>query len=160
MDGHILVLGVGNILLQDDGLGVRAVERLAARCRLPDRVRLLDGGVLGLDLLPYLEGIAALLLLDAVQVGQPPGSLVRLEGDAIPAALARKMSMHQVGVQELLALAAFQGTLPDRVVLCGLEPASLDWGLALTPAVAAQLDALVDAALRELADWGVTMTDA
>lgn len=157
MERQILILGLGNILLQDEGLGVRAAERLAARYRLPPEVQVMDGGVMGLDLLPHLEGVTHLLITDAVQTGQPPGSLVRLEGEAIPAALSLKMSMHQVGLQELLALAGFQGTLPEQVVLWGLEPASLDWGLELSAPIAAQIDALVDAAVGELRAWGVVL---
>ena len=155
MERRILVLGLGNILLQDEGLGVRAVERMAARYRLPPDVQVVDGGVMGLDLLPYLEGVSHLLIIDAVQIGQPAGSLVRLEGEAIPAALQVKMSMHQVGLQELMALAGFQGTLPEQLVLWGLEPASLEWGLELSAPIAAQIDALVDAAMGELRAWGV-----
>jgi hydrogenase maturation protease len=154
---RILVLGLGNILLKDEGLGVRAVERLAARYRLPPEVQVMDGGVMGLDLLPHLEGVSHLLITDAVQIGRLPGSLVRLEGEAIPATLSLKMSMHQVGLQELLALAGFQGTLPEQVVLWGLEPASLEWGLELSAPVAAQIDALVDAAVGELRAWGVAL---
>jgi len=157
MNRQILILGLGNILLQDEGLGVRAVERLAARYRLPPDVQLMDGGVMGLDLLPHLEGVTHLLITDAVQTGRPPGSLVRLEGEAIPAALSLKMSMHQVGLQELLALAGFQGTLPEQVVLWGLEPASLDWGLELSALIGTQIDALVDAAVGELRAWGVEL---
>ena len=157
MNRQILILGLGNILLQDEGLGVRAVERLAARYQLPPEVQVMDGGVMGLDLLPHLEGVSHLLIADAVQSGQPPGSLVRLEGEAIPAALSLKMSMHQVGLQELLALAGFQGTLPEQVVLWGLEPASLEWGLELSAPIAAQIDALVDAAAGELRAWGVDL---
>jgi len=157
MERRILVLGLGNILLQDEGLGVRAAERLAARYRLPPEVQVMDGGVMGLDLLPHLEEVSHLLITDAVQTGQPPGSLVRLEGEAIPAALSLKMSMHQVGLQELLALAGFQGTLPEQVVLWGLEPATLEWGLELSAPIAAQIDALVDAVVGELRAWGVEL---
>ncbi len=155
METRILVLGLGNILLQDEGLGICALERLTAQYHLPPRVQAIDGGVMGLDLLPYLEGVTALLIIDAVQTGQPPGSLVRLKGDTIPAALSLKMSMHQVGLQELLAMSRFQGTFPPRVVLWGMEPASLEWGLSLSPPVAAQLDTLVHAVVKELRDWGV-----
>ena len=129
----ILVLGLGNILLQDEGLGVRTVERLMADFSLPPEVEALDGGVMGLDLLPRLEGVSALLIVDAVRAGWPPGTLVRLEGDAIPAALAHKMSMHQSGLQELLAVSAFRGSLPPHVVLCGLEPAVVDWDSSYHP---------------------------
>ena len=158
MNGRVLILGLGNILLQDEGLGVRAVEKLTTSYRLPPGIQALDGGVLGLDLLPYLDGVTDLLILDAVQAGQPAGTLLRLEGDAIPAALSTKMSMHQVGLQELLALADFQGTLPAHIVLLGLEPASMEWGLGLTAAIASQIDLLVAAAVSELQSWGLSLT--
>lgn len=153
----ILVLGIGNILLRDEGVGVRALERLMDMHCLPPEVRTLDGGTMGLDLLPYLEETSSLLVLDAVQTGRPPGSLVRLEGDEIPAALAIKLSVHQVGFHELLAASRFRGMLPSRLVLWGIEPGSLDWGLDLSPAVAAALDPMVAAAAQELQDWGATI---
>ncbi len=151
---NVLVLGLGNILLQDEGLGVRALERLVAQHSLPDQVQAMDGGTLGLVLLPYLEQATDLLILDAVQTGQPPGTLVRLEGSAIPSALSPKLSVHQVGLQELLALGDLQGTLPHRIVLWGMEPGSLDWGLELSSLVLSRLDDLVTAAANELGEWG------
>ena len=157
MAPSILVLGLGNILLRDEGLGVHAVERLAAAYDLPENVEVLDGGTLGLDLLPRLIGMDALLLVDAVKTGGRPGMLVRLEGDSIQSALAVKMSVHQVGLQELLAVSAFQGTLPPRVVLWGMEPAEIDWGLELSRPVAARLDALSEAVVQELRTWGVDL---
>jgi hydrogenase maturation protease len=151
------VLGVGNILLQDEGIGVQALECLRACYHLPRGVQALDGGVLGLDLLPYIEGVDNLLILDAIETGQAPGTLLRLEGDAIHARLALKMSIHQVGLQEVLATLALQGKLPARVVLWGVQPASLDWGVELSPAVAMRLNDLVDAAAAELCEWGLAV---
>jgi hydrogenase maturation protease len=150
---RILVLGLGNILLQDEGVGVRAAQRLAANENLPKGVQTLDGGTRGLDLLPYLTGVNNLLLLDAVDADQPPGSLVRLQGDEIHATLKIKTSMHQVGLRELLAVSKFRGTLPKRIVLWGIQPAVLDWGMALSPIVRAQLDELVYNALLEIEQW-------
>jgi hydrogenase maturation protease len=150
----VLLLGVGNILLQDEGLGVHALRRLAERYHLPPGVEAVDGGVHGLDLLPMLEDAQSLLIIDAIHTGQAPGTIVRLEGEAIPSALALKMSMHQLGLQELLGLASLRGTLPARVVLWGMQPGAIDWGLELTPPVAAGLDELVDAVVGELATWG------
>jgi hydrogenase maturation protease len=158
MAPRILVLGLGNILLTDEGLGVRAVERLAATYELPENVELLDGGTLGLDLLPRLAGVDALLLVDALKAGGQPGALVRLEEDAIQAVLAVKMSVHQVGLQELLAVSAFQGTRPSQIVLWGMEPAEIDWGLELSPPVAVRLDALAEAVGQELRAWGADLT--
>ena len=153
MSSNILLLGLGNILLQDEGLGVYALEQLQARYHLPANVRALDGGTMGLDLLPYLGQATHLLILDAVQIGQPPGTLVRLEGAEIPAALSLKMSMHQVGLQELLALGDLVGTLPPRVVVWGIQPAWLDWGLELSPPVLNRLDNLIESAVLELCGW-------
>lgn len=156
MERRTLVLGVGNILVQDEGLGVRALERLQASHLLPSEVSAIDGGTMGLDLLPYLDGITHLLILDAVHGSRPPGALVRLEGEDIPAALAMKLSVHQIGLQELLAVASFQGTLPGRVVVWGMQPAGLEPGIGLSEPVRANLDELVEAAARELAFWAKT----
>lgn len=155
MTRSTLVLGLGNILMQDEGLGVRAVERLAADYRLPKGTRAIDGGTKGLDLLPYLAGVTDLLILDAVETSQPPGTIVRLEGDSIPASLSVAMSMHQIGVQELLMVSRIKGTSPGHIVVWGMQPGSLDWGLDLTPPVQAALDSLVRSAACELREWGL-----
>ena len=152
---EILVLGVGNMLMRDDGVGVEAVQRLGARYRLPPEVEALDGGTVGLDLLPRLNGVSSLLLLDAVRTGEPPGTLVRLAGDAIPGALALKVSVHELGLEELLDTSRLSGTTPERIVLLGIVPAVVDWGVGLTPEIAEGVDDLVKAAVAELRGWGV-----
>ncbi|WP_238613443.1 HyaD/HybD family hydrogenase maturation endopeptidase [Candidatus Oscillochloris fontis] len=152
-----LLMGLGNILLRDEGIGVRTYERLVERYILPDTVEAIDGGTLGLNLLPYLEDARRVLLIDAVRSGHEPGSIVRLEGDAIPAALALKMSMHQSGLHDLLAISALRGTTPELIILWGMEPLVMEPGLDLTPPCAAALDALVDHVVGELRDWGVEL---
>ncbi len=158
-NGKTLVLGLGNIIMRDEGLGVRACERLTRRYRLPDYVNVLDGGTLGLDLLPYLEGVTDLLIIDAVNAGAPPGSLVRLANEQIPQTLALKTSMHQVGLQELLAVMALRGQTPPRVVLWGMEPLILEPGLNLSEPVLANLDTLVASVVAELRSWGIPVSD-
>lgn len=147
-------MGLGNIILRDEGLGVRAYERLAERYTLPDDIEAIDGGTLGLSLLPYLEDASRVLLIDAVRGGLEPGGIVRLEGEQIPAALALKMSMHQTGLHELLAISAIRGTTPETIVLWGMEPLLMEPGLDLTAPCAAALDALVDSVAAELRAWG------
>jgi hydrogenase maturation protease len=151
-----LVLGLGNILLGDEGLGVRVIERLLEQYDFPEEVRVMDGGTLGLDLLPYLEETSRLLVVDAVQARKPPGTLVRLTGDEIPIFLdASKVSPHQEGLQDLLAVALLKDYLPEEVIFWGAQIDTMGVGLELSPAVAAQLDALVEETLAELARWGI-----
>jgi hydrogenase maturation protease len=151
----ILVLGIGNLVMSDDGVGVRVVQRLAERYRFPAGVTLLDGGTLGLDLLPRLEGVTRLLVVDAVETGKAPGTVVRLFGDEIPLALETKLSPHQMGLKDLLTVATLQDFDPEEMVLWGVQPEHIGMGMELSPAVAAQLDVLEENTLRELDRWGV-----
>lgn len=155
----ILVLGLGNILLGDEGVGVRVVEKLQERYELPEEVQALDGGVRGLALLPYLEGVGKLLVVDAVAAGQKPGTLIRLEGDEVPAFLSPKVSPHQEGLADLLIAARLIDLYPREVVLWGVEPAVVDTGLELSPPVAAQMDELMGRVVEELRRWGVEVRE-
>ena len=139
----LLVLGLGNVLLGDDGVGGAAVAWLADRFEAPRGVRVLDGGTLGLSLLPYLDEADAVILVDAIRADGPPGTFVRLDGDEVAPAVATRLSPHQVGVADLLDGARWLGRYPRRVVLLGLVPASLDLAVGLTPAVRASLPHLV-----------------
>ncbi|WP_119331438.1 HyaD/HybD family hydrogenase maturation endopeptidase [Geobacter sulfurreducens] len=151
----ILVLGIGNLIMSDDGAGVRAVELIRERHPLPAGVTLLDGGTLGLDLLPRLDGVDRLLVVDAIDTGAPAGTLVRLEGEDIPAALRTKVSPHQMGLQDLLAVADLQGNLPGEMVLWGIQYCSVEPGTDLSAPVSRALPLLVDQVLAELAAWGI-----
>ena len=130
-------------------VGVWVLERLQEQYQLPENVQPVNGGVLGLELLAYLEGVTDLVAIYAVQTGQPPGTLVRLEGKEIPATLVLKMSMHQVSFREVLAMSQLRGTMPPRVVVWGMEPAILEPGLELSPVVESHLDDLVQAVVSE-----------
>ncbi|GAW90926.1 HyaD/HybD family hydrogenase maturation endopeptidase [Calderihabitans maritimus] len=143
----VLVLGVGNILCRDDGLGPVVVRRLEQRCSLPG-VDFLDGGTLGLDLLAYLDGYSHLVLVDAVDLGRQPGQIFRWE-EVQPDLLSRQVSFHQVGVRELLTAAKLLGHR-FRVTCFGVQAADLSWGMELSPPVAEALPALEEAVLREL----------
>ncbi len=151
----ILVLGIGNLIMMDDGIGVRAAQLLAERYRFPAGVTVLDGGTLGLDLLPKLEGVNKLLVVDAIETGKRPGTRVRLSGDEVPFALETKVSPHQMGLKDLLAVASLQGHFPAELVLLGIQPERIELGMELSPAVAAQLEPLIGDVLEELAKWGV-----
>jgi hydrogenase maturation protease len=139
----LLVLGLGNILCSDDGVGPAAVNLLMRRYEVPQGVRVLDGGTLGLCLLPYIEDAKQVLLVDAVRADRPPGSLVRLEGDAVAPAILHRLSVHQIGVADLLDGARWLERYPDQLILLGLVPETLKLGLARSAAVEAQLPKLV-----------------
>ena len=150
-----LVLGLGNVLLHDEGIGVWVAESLRRGYEFPAAVTILEGGTLGLDLLPRLDGVERLCLVDAVRVGGGPGAITRRAGEAVPAALDVKISPHQVGVQDLLAAARLMGREPPEVVLWGMEPEWLDPGTGFSPRVAEALPRLEAAVVDELARWGV-----
>jgi hydrogenase maturation protease len=156
----VLVLGLGNFLRGDEGLGVHALRRLVERYDLSPEVEAIDGGTLGLGLLPYLENASALLVIDAVQAGRPPGSLIRLQDDEIMPALAVKLSLHQAGLRELLATSRLMGTCPPTVVLWGIEPGHTGWSTELSAPVAASLEGLVAKVAGELQAWDALSMEA
>jgi hydrogenase maturation protease len=149
----VAVIGLGNVVCSDDGVGVHALARLRARGATRPDVELVEGGTAGLLLLPHLAGTRRALVLDAVDAGLEPGTLVRLDGEDIEGATARATT-HDVGLRDLLAAARMTGGWPDELVLHGVQPACTAVGTELTPAVAAALDRLVDRAWEQLRDWG------
>jgi hydrogenase maturation protease len=152
--GAIAVLGIGNALCGDDGLGIHALRAIEQRGQLADHVRFIDGGVMGLDLLPHLEGAGHILILDAIQADEPPGTIIRLEGRDIPAAWQQKLSMHQAGVMDLLSMLRLRGAEPAHLVVWGIVPATIDWSLELSEPVLRSLPQLVDSVAQELRGWG------
>ena len=145
----LLILGLGNVICGDDGVGVVAVERLAREYELPAGVEALDGGTLGLSLLAHVTGARDLLLVDAIRADAPAGTLVRLAGEDVAPAVRERLSVHQIGVADLLDALRLLGDIPRRMVLVGLVPETLELGLGCSPAVAAKLDELVAAVVEE-----------
>jgi hydrogenase maturation protease len=149
-----VVLGLGNPLMADDGLGLVALERLRAEWEIPDSVTLADGGTWGMMLLPMIEEADELLLLDAIRAGQPPGTFTELAREQLPRYFAHKLSPHQIDLREVLALTELRGTMPARVVAIGAEPERVEMSTELTPVVEARVDEVVQAAVHRLAAWG------
>lgn len=148
-----MVVGVGNTILSDDGMGVHAARLLQKDPRVPAGVTILDGGTLGLELIPYLSGASRLLLLDAVDAGEKPGTAFRLAGDQLWN-LPGGTSVHRLGISDLLATLPLVSDTLREVILLGIQPASTDWGTELTPAVQTALGQLVEAAVEQLLRWG------
>jgi hydrogenase maturation protease len=146
------VLGIGNPIMGDDGIGITLLEELMAR-GLERPVEFVDGGTIGLSLLPLIEDCGSLLILDAVAGEGPPGTLVRLAGDQLPRLLKTKVSAHQVGLLDVLTAARLRGTEPDRIAVVGLVPGDIDLRVGLTPAVAAGIGLAAEAARQVLKGW-------
>ena len=144
-----VVLGLGNILHRDDGVGAQVLGRLRADPRVPADVSLAEGGTLGLELLPYIWDCARLIVIDAVDVGANPGTLVRMSGEELNA-LPGNSSVHQLGVSDLLVALRMLAEREPDVVLLGVQPENTDWSPDLSSSIAATVDSLVEATLREL----------
>ena len=150
----MLVIGVGNPLMSDDGVGQRLLEALAARAIPDDQVEFLDAGTLGFMLLPRVEQCDALLALDAANVGGAPGELRVFEGaDFDDFVRQPRCSVHELGLHDLIDAARLTGALPARRALVGIQPERLGWGMVLSPAVEAALPAAVEAAASLLERW-------
>src|SRR5438477_10738602 len=150
----VVVIGLGNPLMGDDGLGLAAVDELRTGYALPPEVELVDGGTWGMNLLPVIEDAGELILIDAIDVGAAPGTFVRLEHARLPRYLATKISPHQVDVRDVLALAELRGTLPADTVALGLQPDSVELRNSLSDVVRCRVDTLARAVVEELARRG------
>jgi hydrogenase maturation protease len=152
---NILVLGIGNILLRDEGAGVHALRRLEAE--LPDRsdITLLDGGTLSFSLADAIGSASHLVVLDSAELDATPGHTCVFEDEAMDAFLGgnRKRSVHEVGLLDLMAMARLGGYLPGRRALIGIQPAEIGWGEAPSPAIAVALPEVCASARRLIEAW-------
>jgi len=152
-----VVLGLGNVLHADDGAGPQAIKRLREDPRVPKDVSLVEGGTLGLELLPYVWDCSRLIVIDAVDVGEAPGTVVRMTGEELNS-LPGSASVHQLGVSDLLVALRVLSQREPEVVLLGAQLANTEWSTELSPAVAAGMASLVEAAIRELRAGGARLS--
>ena len=150
----IFILGIGNVLLTDEGIGVRALKELERKYTFPANVELLDGGTAGIELLRHIRNRDYLIIIDAMKCGHDAGTVVRVEGDDVPAVFRARISPHQLGLSDLLAAAMLTDELPKKLVLFGVEPESIDIGLDLTDTVEASVEKLIGAVVDELSSIG------
>ncbi len=146
------MLGLGNLLHADDGLGVHAIQRLQTDERVRSGVTLLDGGTQGLSLVSHIAGFSRVLVIDAVNVGETPGTLVRFEGKSLEG-LPGKPSVHQLGFADLMVAMKLLGDAPQEVVVLGAQPLSTEWSTELTPPVQNALSGLLDEVVAQLDLW-------
>jgi hydrogenase maturation protease len=144
--------------MTDDAVGLEALAAFQQRYTVPGGVDLLDGGTLGLDLLPHMEGYRNILIADCVTVGHPAGTLLQVEGADVSTTFANCLSPHQMGLKDLIAVLELQGRLPENLTVLGVEPESIELGETLSATVAASLPRLIEAMARVLGGWGVAPT--
>ncbi len=152
---NIMVLGVGSILMMDEGIGIRAIEELQARYLFPENVELLDGGTSGIELLSYISGKDYLIIIDAIKGGMIPGTVLKVEGADVHAKFRTRISPHQIGISDLLASACLTGELPKQLVLFGIEPKTIQMGIGFSNEVRARFDHLLEVVVGELERLGV-----
>ena len=149
------LIGLGNILLSDDGVGVHAIHKLKNEYEFPESVELIDGGTKGLDLLPFFEGNDRVLIIDAANFKKEPGTIDTVEGDKIPAFLSSKLSVHQIGLPDMLFAAKLMEITPAEMCLTGIQPESMKTSTELSDVVGNKMDALIDKVFEGLKEWGV-----
>jgi hydrogenase maturation protease len=153
--GRRIVLGLGNMLNHDEGLGLQALKALGGRLGPQHTVELIDGGGMGLDLLPLVEDADYLLVLDAIDAGRAPGTIIQLDGDDIPRYVGARLSQHQMTFQELLSETQLRGTTPPHLRLIGAQPQDLSLGTGTSETVESALEAIVERAATTLKEWGL-----
>jgi hydrogenase maturation protease len=146
-----VVLGVGNLLLRDEGVGVHVAHALE-RVTLPQDVEVIDGGCS--PHLPIPDGVGKLIVVDAVRGGGEAGAIYRFRPQDVTTAPGVMTSVHQIGLLEVLSMAGYAGAGPWDIVIIGVEPKEIDWGLELTPELEKKIPQLVELVLREIGEKG------
>ncbi len=150
----ITLLGIGNILMQDEGIGVHVVRHIQEYYDVPG-VEVVDGGTSGLSLLPYIENRERLLVVDAVDFRREPGYIGTLRNEEIPALFGAKASLHHLGLMDVLAAAKLLDQAPPEVCLIGIQPQTLAMGLELSDLLQGRMPDLIAAVLGQLQAWGI-----
>ena len=155
---EITVLGVGNLILTDEGFGVHVINYLNEHYEFPDNVQLVDGGTLGMELTHFITGTKRLLIIDAGDGGLDAGSIYRLTGDEIKAHFRQKISAHEVGIEEVLTLLELTGRPIEEVIVLGAQPFDMGAGVGLSEGMEKILPTVVEQAIEILIGWGVDST--
>ena len=150
---EITILGIGNIILSDEGFGVRVVEYLQKNFDFPDNVALIDGGTLGIELTQFITGTKKLLIIDSIDGDKEPGTIFHLVGEEIKKHFSEKISAHEIGIQDVLTMLELTGKTIPEVVVIGAQPFSLEAGVELTPQMQKLMPVIAEKALEILKSW-------
>lgn len=157
---RIVVLGIGNVLLSDEGLGVHVVRRLGDRFALPGTVEVIDGGTAGMDLLDRVAGADALVIVDCAALGEAPGTVREIVGTAVPAFFQTRLSPHQIGLSDLLGAVMLLGQMPPRLALVAVEPEGMELDLAMTATGERAAEDALARLVARLSAWGAAPVPA
>lgn len=145
----IMVIGVGNSIQMDDGIGIHVLNELK-KYDLPEESELFDGGTLGIDLMPYIEGREKLIFIDSVKADEKPGTIFKFEPDDLNYDDAPKTSVHQIGLIDSLQMISMIGKAPEKIVIFGVQPKTIDWGEELSPELKLSIPKLIPHLLKEI----------
>ncbi len=147
---ELLILGVGNLLLTDEGIGVHAVNFLLKNYAIPNEIEVVDGGTAGMELLTAIAQANQVIILDAIKTGKPAGTIIHLEDDEVPTFFRTKLSPHQIGLSDILAAVKLTGEQPDKVTILGIEPYSIELSMELSDIVAAQMNKFIELIVQQV----------
>ncbi len=151
----IAIVGIGNILLRDEGVGVYVIDRLREEYTFTPEIDLIDGGTKGLDLIPFIEDKERLIFIDAVDFKKEPGYVDVLEKSEIPSIMHSKLSVHHIGLGEVLLALSMMEKKVKEIVLIGVQPLSIETGLELTDVIKEKTRLIIDNIIDRLKNWDV-----
>ncbi len=150
-----IILGLGNYLMQDEGVGVHLARTLSESYQFSPEIMVIDGGTMGLDLMPYFEANDRVLIIDAMDADKPPGTVMTLQNDSILAQLRTKLSLHHLGLSDVLGTIKLLDMEPSQIFLLGIQPAQISMGVELSETIQAKLPVINAFILEKLADWNI-----
>lgn len=153
MNGKITILGIGNTLFTDEGVGIHLLPILEKEFKHDEDIEIIEGLTDGMKLLGPVEDAENLIIIDAINAGKEPGTILSLEGEEIPAYFGIKMSIHQMGFQEVLLAAKLRDRYPKRIVMFGMQPASLELGVEPTKTISEKLPELAAIVINQVNAW-------
>jgi hydrogenase maturation protease len=153
LDNKITILGIGNTLYKDEGIGVHSLPMIEAALKSVSNIEIIEGSTDGMRLLGPIEATNYLIVIDAINAGKKGGTIISLEGEEIPAYFGIKMSIHQLGFQEVLFAAKIREKYPKNIMMFGMQPTSLELGVELSETNQQKLPTLVDQIVKQVYQW-------
>lgn len=154
--GGIAVIGIGNILMQDEGVGVFIANTILEKYDFKPDIQIIDGGTTGLDLLPYFEENDKVIIVDAVDFGKEPGFIGSIENDDILRILNTKLSLHHLGLSDVLSTMKIMDIHPSQIFLLGIQPSTMEeLEMELSDIISSKTDRMIEVVLQKLEEWGV-----